>query len=96
MGKIALSQNMLLDGVIQLDGFIQSPGPTDVPFKYTGWELDDFDAGPEGGRFNYQEALRHTFATFALRAGISRRVDVERACRCRYGERNHPVSRQKT
>jgi len=41
MGTIALSQNMSLDGVIQLDGFMQSPGPTDVPFKYTGWELDD-------------------------------------------------------
>ena len=28
MGKLALSQNTSLDGVMQ------SPGPTDVPFKY--------------------------------------------------------------
>jgi dihydrofolate reductase len=55
MGKIALSQNTSLDGVMQLDELMQSPGPTDVPFKYTGWELDDFDGGPEGGRFNYGE-----------------------------------------
>jgi hypothetical protein len=51
MGKIALSQNTSLDGVMQLDGLMQSPGPTDVPFKYTGWEVD-FDGGPEGARFN--------------------------------------------
>ena len=38
MGKIALSQNMSLDGVMQ------SPGPTDVPFKYRGWAVD-FDSG---------------------------------------------------
>ena len=38
MGKIALSQNTSLDGVMQ------SPGPTDVPFKYRGWAVDfDFD-----------------------------------------------------
>ena len=30
MGKIVLSQNTSLDGVMQ------SPGPTDVPFKYRG------------------------------------------------------------
>jgi dihydrofolate reductase len=41
MGKIALSQNISLDGVMQ------SPGPTDVPFKYRGWAVD-FD-------FNYEE-----------------------------------------
>jgi hypothetical protein len=34
MGKIALSQNISLDGVMQ------SPGPTDVPFKYRGWAVD--------------------------------------------------------
>ena len=44
MGKIALSQNMSLDGVMQ------SPGPTDVPFKYRGWAVD-FDGGSVGGRF---------------------------------------------
>jgi dihydrofolate reductase len=43
MGKIALSQNTSLDGVMQ------SPGHTDVPFKYRGWAVD-FDSG-EGGRF---------------------------------------------
>ena len=38
MGKIALSQNTSLDGVMQ------SPGPTDVPFKHRGWAVDfDFD-----------------------------------------------------
>jgi dihydrofolate reductase len=55
MAKIALSQHISLDGVMQLDGLMQSPGPTDVPFKYTGWELDAFDGGPEGRRFNYAE-----------------------------------------
>jgi dihydrofolate reductase len=43
MGKIALSQNVSLDGVMQ------SPGPTDVPFKYRGWAVD-FD-------FNYEEEV---------------------------------------
>jgi dihydrofolate reductase len=50
MGRIALSQNTSLDGVMQ------SPGPTDVPFKYRGWAVD-FDGGPEGGRFNYEEEV---------------------------------------
>ena len=49
MGKVALSQNMSLDGVMQ------SPGPTDVPFKYRGWAVD-FDAGLEGGRFALESA----------------------------------------
>jgi hypothetical protein len=43
MGKIALSQNTSLDGVMQ------SPGPADVPFKYRGWAVD-FD-------FNYEEEV---------------------------------------
>jgi dihydrofolate reductase len=43
MGKIALSQNISLDGVMQ------SPGPTDVPFKYRGWAVA-FD-------FNYEEEV---------------------------------------
>jgi dihydrofolate reductase len=47
MGTIALSQNTSLDGVMQ------SPGPTDVPFKYRGWAVD-FAGGPEGARFNYE------------------------------------------
>lgn len=51
MGKIALSQNITLDGAMQL----VSSSPTDVPFKHTGWLFDDFDGGPEGGRFNYEE-----------------------------------------
>jgi dihydrofolate reductase len=50
MGKIALSQNISLDGVMQ------SPGPTDVPFKYRGWAVE-FDGGPEGARFNYEEEV---------------------------------------
>jgi len=50
MGKIALSQNTSLDGVMQ------SPGPTDVPFKYRGWAVD-FDGGPEGARFNYEDEV---------------------------------------
>ena len=44
MGKIVLSQNTSLDGVMQ------SPGPTDVPFKYRGWAVDfDFDFEGEVG-----------------------------------------------
>jgi dihydrofolate reductase len=50
MGKIALSQNTSLDGVMQ------SPGPTDVPFKYRGWAVH-FADGPEGARFNYEEEI---------------------------------------
>jgi dihydrofolate reductase len=49
MGKIALSQHTSLDGVMQ------SPGPTDVPFKYRGWIMD-FDRGPEGDRFQLEQA----------------------------------------
>ena len=49
MGKIALSENTSLDGVMQ------SPGPADVPFKYRGWAMD-FDLGPEGDRFKLEEA----------------------------------------
>jgi dihydrofolate reductase len=48
MGRIAVSQNVSLDGVMQ------SPGTTDVPFKYRGWAVD-FDA-PEGGRFAFESA----------------------------------------
>ena len=33
---------------------MQSPGPTDVPFKYAGWAVD-FDGGPEGARFTCEE-----------------------------------------
>ena len=43
MGKIALTL------VTSLDGIIQSPGSTDVPFKCRGWTLD-FDLGPESDR----------------------------------------------
>lgn len=49
MGKIALSQHLSLDGVMQ------STGPTDVPFKYRGWIMD-FDRGPEGDRFQLEQA----------------------------------------
>jgi dihydrofolate reductase len=50
MGKVALSQNTSLDGVMQ------SPGPTDVPFKYRGWAVD-FAGGPDGGRFDYEKEV---------------------------------------
>ncbi len=51
MGKVALSQNTSLDGVMQ------SPGPTDVPFKYRGWAVDfDFDYEGEGGLEQAQKA----------------------------------------
>jgi dihydrofolate reductase len=49
VGTIALSQNTSLDGVMQ------SPGHTDVPFKYRGWAVD-FDGGPEGDRFQLEQA----------------------------------------
>ena len=49
MGKIALSQNLSLDGVMQ------SPGHTDVPFKYRGWAVD-FDGGGDGARFALDSA----------------------------------------
>jgi dihydrofolate reductase len=49
MGTIALSQHVSLDGVMQ------SPGPTDVPFKYRGW-IFDFDPGLEGERFQVEQA----------------------------------------
>jgi hypothetical protein len=48
MGRIALSQHTSLDGVMQ------SPGPTDVPFKYRGWIMD-FDRG-EGDQLKLEEA----------------------------------------
>jgi len=49
MGKIVLTQHTSVDGVMQ------SPGPTDVPFKYKGWIMD-FDVGPDGDRFKLEEA----------------------------------------
>jgi dihydrofolate reductase len=49
MGKIVLTQ------LTSVDGVMQSPGPTDVPFKYRGWIMD-FDVGPEGDRFKLEEA----------------------------------------
>jgi dihydrofolate reductase len=49
MGKIAVSQNVSLDGVMQ------SPGSTDVPFKYRGWAVD-FDGGPESDWFQLEQA----------------------------------------
>jgi dihydrofolate reductase len=49
MGKLALTQLMSLDGVMQ------SPGSTDVPFRYRGWAVG-FDAGPEFDRFKLEEA----------------------------------------
>jgi hypothetical protein len=49
MGNVALSQHTSLDGVMQ------SPGPADVPFRYRGWIMD-FDTGPEGDRFQLEQA----------------------------------------
>jgi dihydrofolate reductase len=49
VGKIALSQNLSLDGVMQ------SPGHTDVPFRYRGWAVD-FHGAQEGGRFALESA----------------------------------------
>jgi dihydrofolate reductase len=49
MSKIAISQNISLDGVMQ------SPGHTDVPFKYRGWAVD-FDGGPDSDRFQLEQA----------------------------------------
>jgi hypothetical protein len=49
MGKIAVTQ------LTSLDGVMQSPGTTDVPFKYRGW-IFDFDAGPDGDRLKLEEA----------------------------------------
>ncbi|MGH6691270.1 MAG: dihydrofolate reductase family protein [Gammaproteobacteria bacterium] len=49
MGRIALSQHTSLDGVMQ------SPGSTDVPFKYRGWVVD-FDRGPEADRYQLEQA----------------------------------------
>jgi dihydrofolate reductase len=49
MGKIAVSQHTSLDGVMQ------SPGSTDVPFRYRGWVVD-FDSGPEADRFQLEQA----------------------------------------
>jgi len=49
MGKIVVSEHVSLDGVMQ------SPGSTDVPFKYKGWILE-FDTGPEGERFQIEQA----------------------------------------
>ena len=49
MGRIALTQ------LTSLDGVMQSPGHTDVPFKYRGWAVD-FNAGPEADRFKLEEA----------------------------------------
>src|SRR5688500_1681719 len=49
MGTIAVTQ------LTSLDGVMQSPGHTDVPFKYRGWAVD-FDGGPEADRFKLEEA----------------------------------------
>jgi dihydrofolate reductase len=49
MGKIAVTQ------LTSLDGVMQSPGHTDVPFKHRGWAVD-FDSGPEFERFKLEEA----------------------------------------
>jgi dihydrofolate reductase len=48
MGRIVLSQNMTLDGVMQ------SPGPTDVPFKYRGWAVD-YATSARGAGFRQEE-----------------------------------------
>ena len=50
MGKIVLTE------LTSLDGVMQSPGHTDVPFRYRGWVVD-FDGSREGARFNYEEEV---------------------------------------
>jgi dihydrofolate reductase len=49
MGTIAVTQ------LTSLDGVMQSPGHTDVPFKYRGWAVD-FDSGAEFEQFKLEEA----------------------------------------
>jgi dihydrofolate reductase len=49
MGKIVVTQ------LTSVDGVMQSPGNTDVPFKYRGWIMD-FDIGSDGDRFKLEEA----------------------------------------
>jgi dihydrofolate reductase len=49
MGTIAVTE------LTSLDGVMQSPGPTDVPFKYRGWAVE-VDAGPDADRFKIEEA----------------------------------------
>ena len=50
MGRdLTMSQNMSLDGVMQ------SPGYTDVPFKYKARAVD-FDHGTESDRFQLEQA----------------------------------------
>jgi dihydrofolate reductase len=49
MGTIAVTQ------LTSLDGVMQSPGHTDVPFKHRGWAVD-FDSGPEFEQFKLEEA----------------------------------------
>jgi dihydrofolate reductase len=49
MGTIAVTQ------LTSLDGVMQSPGHTDVPFKYRGWAVD-FDSGPDFEQFKLEEA----------------------------------------
>jgi dihydrofolate reductase len=46
---------LVLTQLTSVDGVMQSPGSTDVPFKYRGWIMD-FDVGPEGDRFKLEEA----------------------------------------
>jgi dihydrofolate reductase len=51
MGTIAVTQ------LTSVDGVMQSPGHTDVPFKYRGWAVD-FDSGREFEQFKLEEAQR--------------------------------------
>jgi hypothetical protein len=47
MGTIAVTE------LTSLEGVMQSPGHTDVPFKYRGWAVD-FDSGPEFEQFKLE------------------------------------------
>jgi dihydrofolate reductase len=49
MGRVVVFEHVSVDGVMQ------SPGPTDVPFKHKGW-IVGFDIGPEGQRFQVEQA----------------------------------------
>jgi dihydrofolate reductase len=61
MATIALSQNVTLDGVMQ------SPGPTDVPFEHRGWAVDF--AQDEGFDFEAEVGLPEARRCSALLLG---------------------------
>lgn len=64
MGNLVISENVSLDGVMQ------SPGPTDVAFRYRGWAVDFQSApGSEGFDFAAEVGLPQARSTDALLLG---------------------------